>query len=175
MKKTIITYGLIASLVSTLFMIASTVVFKLKCGEIQSMIIGYTGMLMAFIFIFVGIKNYRDKQNGGTITFWEAFKIGFFIALIASSAYTLIWLIEFHFFMPDFMEKYAAKAIEQIKSENLDALQMKEKIAEIETMRENYKNVLYRILYTLMEILPLGTALSLIAAAIMKRKNPKTA
>lgn len=174
MKKTIITYGLISGLITMSFMIVSTLVWKGCDNSAQSMIIGFLGMFIAFIFVFVGIKNYRDKQNGGVVTFGDAFKIGFCIALIASSIYTLVWMIEFHFFMPDFMEKYAAKAIEGIKSSKLNPSEMSAKITEMETMKENYKNPVLRIGYTLMEILPIGLFVTLISALILKR-NPKVA
>ncbi len=174
MKKIIITYGLIAGLIVMAFMVTATVLVKENTDSSIGMIIGFTGMLMAFIFIFVGIKNYRDKQNGGVVSFMNAFKIGFFIALIASAVYTLVWMVEFHFFMPDFMEKWSAKAIEDIKASGMAAAEMQKKITEMESMRENYKNPLYRILYTLAEILPIGVVISLVAALIMKRK-PKIA
>ena len=174
MKKIIITYGLIAGLITMSFMIVSTVLWQMTDNFNQSMIIGFTGMLIAFIFIYVGIKTYRDKQNGGIITFWDAFKIGFFIALIASSIYTIVWMIEFHFFIPDFMEKFADKAIEDYKTSNIGTAEMNKKVAEMETMRENYKNPLMRIFYTFMEILPIGIVVSLISALILKR-NPKVA
>ena len=170
MKKIIITYGLIAGLITMSFMIVSTILHKVIEDSNQSMIIGFLGMFIAFIFIFVGIKKYRDKQNGGNVTFWDAFKIGFFIALIASSIYTLVWQIEFHFFMPDFMERFATKAIKEIKSSNLSAAEINEKVAEMELMRENYKSLFLRICYTLMEILPIGIVIALISALILKRK-----
>ena len=174
MKKIILTYGLIAGLICMSFMIVSTIVWKSTGHSNQSMIIGFTGMFIAFIFVFVGIKNYRDKHNGGSVTFWNAFKIGFFIALIASSIYTAVWLIEMHFFMPDFMEKYAATEIEKIKSSALSAAEIAEKVAEMESMRESYKNPIVRILYTLMEILPIGIIIALVSALILKR-NPRVA
>ena len=76
--------------------------------------------------------------------------------------------------MPDFMEKYAAKAIEGIKSSGLNPTEMSAKITEMETMRENYKNPFFRICYTLMEILPIGIVIALISALILKR-NQKVA
>jgi amino acid transporter len=174
MKKIILTYGLIAGFIVMSFMITSTLLFSQNDKSNLPMIVGFLGMFIAFIFVFVGIKNYRDKQNDGKITFWDGFKIGFFIALIASCVYTIVWMLEFHFFMPDFMEKFAAKGIADIKASGISNTEMQAKIAEMENMRQNYKNPLFRILYTLAEILPLGIIISLIAALIMKR-NPKVA
>lgn len=174
MKKTILTYGLIAGLITMSFMLISTIIYDCSTAPSnESMIIGFTGMFIAFIFVFVGIKNYRDKQNNGVVTFWDAFKIGFCIALIASCVYTLVWMVQFHFFMPDFMEKFADQAILDIKSSGLSATQINEQIAETEEMRVNYRNPFFRIMYTLVEILPLGTVIALIAALILKRKTPR--
>lgn len=170
MKKTILTYGLISGFIIMLFMIASTYLFYKNPDMGFSEIVGFTGMFIAFIFVFVGIKNYRDKQNAGSITFLTALKIGFFIALISSCIYTLVWMVEFHFFLPDFMEKYAASAIEKIKSSGLSAEEIKTKIADMESMRESYKNPLFMIGITLMEVLPIGIFVALVSALILKRK-----
>ena len=174
MKKIILTYGLIAGLICMSFMIVSTLVWKTTNETNQSMIIGFVGMFIAFIFVFVGIKNYRDKHNGGYVSFWNAFKIGFLIALIASSIYTAVWLIEMHFFMPDFMEKFTEKAIAEVNSSGLSATEIAKKIDEMKAMEENYKNPFFRIFITLMEILPIGIVVALLSALILKR-NPKVA
>lgn len=170
MKKTILTYGLISGFIIMLFMIASTYLFYKNPDMGFSEIVGFTGMFIAFIFVFVGIKNYRDKQNAGNITFLNAFKIGFFIALISSCIYTLVWLVEYHFFLPDFMEKYAASAIEKIKSSGLGADEINTQIADMKSMQESYKNPLFMIGITLMEVLPIGIFVALVSALILKRK-----
>jgi F0F1-type ATP synthase assembly protein I len=170
MKKVILTYGLISGLIVMIFMIASTLLWYKKPDLGFSEIVGFTGMFIAFIFVFVGIKNYRDKHNSGNINFLTAFKIGTLIALIAACIYTLVWMVEFHFFIPDFMEKYAASSIEKIKSSGLSAAIIKEKITEMEEMRESYKNPLFMIFFTLMEIFPIGLFVALISALILKRK-----
>jgi hypothetical protein len=38
-------------------------------------------------------------------------------------------------------------------------------------MQENYKNPFYRMLYTYIEILPVGLIITLISALILKRKK----
>src|ERR1017187_9822075 len=74
------------------------------------MLIGYASMLVALSLVFVGIRNYRDKYNNGVISFGKAFKIGIMIVLIASTIYVVAWLIDYFFFIPDFMEKYSSMA-----------------------------------------------------------------
>ncbi len=108
MKKNIIIYGLIAGIIVSVLML-STVNYISHCeGNVDygtSMLIGYASMLIAFSLVFVGIRNYRDKYNGGVISFGKAFKIGSMIVLIASTIYVVAWMIDYFFFIPDFAEK----------------------------------------------------------------------
>src|SRR5215510_3625908 len=109
MKKNIIIHGLIAGAVVSILMLF-TVNYISHCeGNVDfgtSMLIGYASMLLAFSLVFVGIRNYRNKYNGGVISFGKAFKIGIIIVLIASTIYVVAWLIAYFYFIPDFMDKY---------------------------------------------------------------------
>ncbi len=134
------------------------------------MLIGYATMLIAFAFIFVGIKNYRDKYNNGVITFGKAFKVGLFIALISSTFYVITWLVEYYAFMPDFMEKYSEHVLNQAKTSGASAAELAKQTEEMQGYKEMYKNPIFVILLTYMEILPLGLVISLIAAAVFRKK-----
>src|ERR1700754_5041147 len=110
MKKNIIIYGIIAGVLVSVFMLASVNYISHCEGSVDyntSMLIGYASMLVAFSLVFVGIRNYRDKYNGGIISFGKAFKIGILMVLIASTLYVIAWLIDYYFFIPDFAEKYS--------------------------------------------------------------------
>lgn len=116
MRKNILVYGLIAGLIVSVIM-AVIVSNCYNSGKFESsMWLGYASMLIAFSMIFVGVKNYRDRYNGGIISFGKAFKIGFFIALIASTIYVIVWLIEEKLFFPDFMERYCAHEVSRLKA-----------------------------------------------------------
>ena len=144
-------------------------------GGRGSMIIGFSAMVVAFSFIFVGIKNYRDKQNGGIITFGKGFLLGFMISFIASTLYVITWGVEFHFFMPDFMDKYSAMQVKQIHASGISGAALEKALKSIESANDNYNhNPFFFAMYTYMEILPVGILITLISALILRRKSPVT-
>jgi hypothetical protein len=169
MRKVILTYGLIAGAIVTAFMAYGIYAFN-KNPDFDGMLFGYTGMLVAFTFVFVGVKNYRDKQSNGTITFTKALKIGALISLIASTIYVGVWLIEYYCLYPDFMEKYSASAIKKLEASKMSLAEIKAKKDEINMFRDMYKNPFLIILLTYAEVLlPVGLLVPIITALILKR------
>ena len=177
MKRTVLIYGAIAGAVVSAFMSITMIITasdeKVHTGA-SSMIIGYLGMLIAFAFIFVAIKSYRDKQSGGFISFGKAFVMGLLIALIASTLYVVTWAIVYKNFLPDYMDKYCAVMIEGAKA-SLSGAALQDKINEITNAKELYATPWGFILFTYAEILPVGILVSLIAALVLKRKQLKVA
>lgn len=174
MKKIIITYGLIAGAIVTSFMAYGVYVMDKDPDYEGSMVLGYTAMLVGFTFVFIGIKNFRDKHNNGVITFGKALKIGALISLIASTIYVGVWLIEYYCFYPDFMEKYTAAMIKKMDTAAMTAAEITAKKEEIDMYREMYKNPLWVILLTYAEILvPIGLLVPIISALILKRTEAK--
>ncbi|MES2412063.1 MAG: DUF4199 domain-containing protein [Bacteroidota bacterium] len=175
MKKVVLTYGLIAGAIVAAFMIYGTMTFINNPNFEGSMWLGYTGMLVAFSFVFIGIKNYRDKQNGGVITFGKALKVGALISLIASTIYVGVWLIEYYCFFPDFMDKYSEAMLKKMDKTAMTATEIKAKTDEMKMYKEMYKNPIIVILMTYAEVLiPIGLLVPIISALILKR-NVKTA
>lgn len=171
MKKIIIVCGLIGGLIVSAMMVTSAGMCYSSGSFDTGMVLGYTSMILAFSLVFVGIKNYRDKYNEGMISFGKAFRIGLYITLIASSIYVLAWLIDYYFFIPDFMDKYASHMLEKIKSSGAAQLEIDKQAKEMAGYKEMYKNPLFVILLTYAEILPVGLIITLISALILKRKK----
>lgn len=170
MTKNIFTYGLIAGAVVAIQMVFMIRIFYDSPDFEPSMFIGYASMIVAFSMIFVGIKNYRDKFQDGIITFGKAFKMGLWIAFIASTIYVVTWLIYYYFFVPDFMEKYAQHVLHQATKEGATAVELAAKTKEMEGYKEMYKNPLFVVLLTYFEIFPVGLLVAVISALILKRK-----
>ena len=170
MKKNVIVFGLIAGAIVSIFMVLGMANCIDTANFDHSMVLGYASMLIAFSFVFVGIKNFRDKHNAGMISFGKAFTTGLWITLIASTIYVLVWLVDYYYFIPDFMDKYSAHIIEQAKSSGVSAAELDEKVTEMASFKEMYKNPLMVVLFTYMEILPVGLLITLISALILKKK-----
>lgn len=173
MKKIAITFGLISGLIVSVMMVAGTALLYKDPNFRGNTIIGYAAMIIAFAFIFVGVKSFRDKYNGGVISFAKAFKVGLFITLVASTMYVAVWLVEYYVFIPDFMEVYTRCVLDRAREDGATQEQLQEQARTMATYSEWYRNPLFVILLTYAEIIPVGLVVALISALILKRKTPK--
>lgn len=148
----------------SIVMISMTLYMKVYPEHEPSSIVGFGSMLLAFIFVILGIKQQRETNNG-VITFGKAFLTGLSISLVISIIYVVVWLIIYYNFFPDFMEQYSKMVLKNTNPEELAA-----KTAEMNQMKEWYKNPIMIILLTFMEILPIGIVVSLIGALVLKKK-----
>lgn len=176
MKKTVLICGLIAGLISTSLYIGLMLLGK--AGDIDfenGMLYGYTLMILAFSLIFVGTKITRDKYNGGVISFGKAFRVGLYITLVASTVYVAVWLVDYYLFIPDFFEKYSAYMLKSLKASGASQAEIAGQTAKMASMGEMYKNPVFVILLTYVEILPVGLLVSLISAWVLKKKKATVA
>ncbi len=176
MKKNILIHGLIAGVIVSTLMLLSVNYMNHSEGKVDystSMLIGYASMLLAFSLVFVGIRNYRDNYNNGVISFGKAFKIGGLIVLIASTVYVAAWLVDYFYFIPDFMEKYSADALETLKASGASQMEIEKQAQEMANFKTMYDNPFFNAMMTYVEILPVGLIVTLISAFILKRKELK--
>lgn len=174
MKKNILIYGLIGGVVVSALMLYSVNNLSHCEGNIdfnKSLLLGYASMLLGFSLVFVGIRNYRNKFNGGVISFGKAFKIGSMIMLVASTVYVAAWLVDYFYFIPDFMEKYSAHMIDQLKASGASQVEIDKQAEEMATFAVKYKNPFFNAMMTYMEILPVGLVVTLASSLILKRKT----
>ncbi len=176
MKNIVLRYGLISGLV--LSVISSIVWLNLEkidpsMGAV-SMAIGFSSMILAFTAVFFGIRAYREKQNGA-ITFSRGLGVGLLIALITCAFYVVGWQIVYWNFIPDFADKYAAVTIAKMEARGVPADELIAAKAEMENFRRMYRNPVYNVGMTFMEIFPVGLIVSLVSAAILRRKTPPDA
>jgi len=174
MKRTILVFGAIASIILAVTLSISTILMKAAGGPASySMAMGYLSMLIAFAFVFVAVRSYRDRYNGGVISFGKAFQIGLWITLIASAAYTLTWIILYKTYYPNFMADYTAQNMAHARAAGKSDADLARIAADARDMQAVYDTWPGIVGFTLLEILPVGLLVSLVAAAILKRRTPR--
>lgn len=172
MKRNNLIYGAIAGAITITWMLIF-VFSGMKPNSEWGEIFGYGTMLVAYSMIVVGVKNYRDKVNGGVISFWKAFRIGLGITFIASTIYVATWLICYYASDTDFIQEYSRCMVDQLKASGASPAMIAQKTKEMQEFAVMYRNPFFNALITYLEIFPPGLIVSLIVALFMKRKQPK--
>jgi Protein of unknown function (DUF4199) len=172
MKKTVLKYGAISgAVVGVLAGILTPLCLNGNVDPSNMQVFGYTMMVLAFIAVFLGIRSYREQQ-GGTITFGRAFKVGILITLMACAVYVIGWEIVYWGFMPDFGDKYAAYTLQKMEAEGATPAAIAEARIKMAEFVKLYRNPFFNVGMTFMEIFPVGLIMTLISAAILRKKAP---
>jgi hypothetical protein len=170
MKKVVLTFGLIAGVLCSAMMTASVALAD-RIGQDHSYLLGYTILVLSFLLVFFGIRSYRENVADGTITFARGFTVGILITLITCVCYVVTWEIVYYNFMPDFMDKYAAHQVAKAKAAGMSQAALQAQIAQIEKMKVLYANPLYNAALTFLEPFPVGLVITLISAAVLRKKR----
>src|ERR1044071_6827117 len=134
MKKTVLVFGLISGALMATFMAGTMSLVDKTVGFDKGMILGYAGMVLAFLLVFFGIRSYRENIGGGRISFGRAFSVGILIMLISSACYVAAWeVVYFNFMhdsMHDFIEKYGAHEVEKVRKSGASESEVQAKLQE---------------------------------------------
>ena len=171
MKKTVLTFGLIAGVILSVLM-DGNVLLEDKIGSGHSLLLGYTILVASFLLVYFGIRSYRDNTLAGQISFGRAFACGILITLITTVIYVATWEVIYFNFIPHFMDSYFAAQIHKVQSSGLDPATTAAQIAAIEHSQQLYQNPVINMAYTFMEPFPVGLIITLVSAAILRRKVP---
>ncbi|MEP1033306.1 DUF4199 domain-containing protein [Ekhidna sp.] len=165
--KIALKYGLISGglIVASWFI---TIGFGEKPDFVLGEILGYAIMIAALSAVFLGIKRIRDEN--GSLSFKDAFFNGLGITLVASLIYVIGWMIYMPNFAPDFADKYSAAQVELIQQMDIEEEEKQKQIKDINEWNESYKQPHVMAAMTFTEIFPIGLLVTLISSLILKRK-----
>jgi Protein of unknown function (DUF4199) len=167
MKRIVWTFGLISGGIMAAMM-AITIPFSDHLDK--GLIVGYTTMVVAFLMVYFGIRSYRDNVGAGAIGFGRAFAVGILITLIASACYVASWEIINHTMLPDFAEKYAAAVVQKARASGASEAQIAAQQQQMAQFVEAYKNPIYNVGMTFIEVFPVGLVVVLVSAGILRKR-----
>ncbi|MES2179666.1 MAG: DUF4199 domain-containing protein [Gemmatimonadota bacterium] len=170
MQRIVLTFGLIAGAIFSAMMFTTAALID-EIGFDKGEILGYTTMVLAFLMVYFGIRSYRETTPEKSISFGRAFKVGILITLVASTLYVASWEIIYCKVWPDFGDKYASRVLEKEKATGATAAQLEVKAQEMARFKELYKNPFFNVGMTLLEPFPVGLIITLVSAALLRRRN----
>ena len=169
MKSTVYRYGIYATL--TIVGLAWGAFFLLKnAGQGIQEVAGYLSMLLAMVFIFLGIRHFRDKVNGGYLSFGQGLKVGLLIVLIPAVAFGLFDILYTEVLNPTWKEDYYSKYIDGLrKSVATDKLDAAIKKAEKE--KEMFSNPVFQFLLMGGTVFIIGFIVTIISSLTLRRSK----
>ena len=170
MRRTILVFGLLGGAVASAMMLL-TVPFadRLEHGG-GALILGYTTIVLSSLFVFFGVRAYREQQAGGTLSFTRGFTVGLAITLISCACYVATWEVIYFKFMPDFVDKYAAHEIARVKASGASQAKIDETTRQMADFKVMYANPLMNVAMTFLEPFPVGLLVTLVSAAALRRR-----
>jgi len=171
MQRIVLRFGLASGAI----LVAMALVMMPLCmrGTIDfdhSEILGYTSMVLSFLLVFFGVRSYRDNVAGGAISFGKAFQVGILITLVTCAIYVIAWEIAYFNFFPNFLDQYSAHVLAKMRSSGASDAAILETTRKMADLAKHYTNPLYNSAITFMEIFPVGLIMTLVSAAILRRK-----
>lgn len=118
----------------------------------------------------LGVRAYRDGLGGGAIGFGKAFQVGILITLVTCAMYVIAWEITYYNFFPDFLDRYGDHVLDRMRQAGATEGALQKKAAELAKMAKNYANPLFNVGITFLEVFPVGLVVTLVSAAILRRK-----
>lgn len=170
MTKLVLTFGLLSGVLSAILMTAN-MLFIDRIGFDRGLVVGYTVIVISFLFVYFGIRSYRDNVLGGRISFAQGCQAGILITLISCLIYVGAWLFTYQQFFPDFVDKYSAHVVEDKRASGASQAEIESAIKEGEDMKQMLANPFINAAVTFTEPFPVGLVITLISAAVLRKKE----
>ena len=171
MKKSVWIFGTVLGTVLCANMIYMVHLCYTKPDFESNDLVGYAALVVMFSLIFFGVRDYRNKQLDGVISFGKALKTGLMIALVGSIMYVVVWLFCYYLFVPDYLDKYIPHVIKKTAENGATATELAAKEKEMDNFKEMYKNPFFVIIITFLEVFPVGLVVALASALILKKRR----
>ena len=171
MKSTVFRYGIYGALAILFFLSVHFFLIMPNAGYEVQEAFGYLTIFISMIFVFLGIRHYRNHFNGGFLSFGEGFKIGILIVLIPAVFFGLFDILYTEVINPSWSDDYYSHFAEKLKAstppEKLDKA-----LSELKSNKELFDNPVMSFLLMAATVLIIGIIVTIISAlALMRRKK----
>ncbi len=169
MKKIVLVYGFISGALAVAMMMATLPFIDALDGN-KGAIVGYTGLLLAALLVFFGVRSYRENVGNGRLGYGRGFAVGILITLISGLCYTAAWELLYFKLMPGLGDKVIACMVHNAQTSGKTPEKVAEAVRQAQGMRELYDRPLVNAALTFTEPFPVGLIVTAISAGVLRRK-----
>jgi hypothetical protein len=157
-------YGALIALAGIIF---SLILFVTGFDKTQSWMQNL-GYLITLAGILLAQFNFRDKYNGGFISYGDAFKIGLLTSLFLSIITAIYLFIFFQYIDPGAMDEIMLKAEQQMLDQGRSDLEIEQGMKFMQMVN----NVGWYTFFGFLGNFIAGLVISLITSIFVKKENP---
>ncbi|MGZ8554644.1 MAG: DUF4199 domain-containing protein [Chitinophagaceae bacterium] len=170
MKLTIIRYGIYAASAIVILSAIHFFILLPNSSYETAEIAGYLTMILSMIFVFAGIRHYRNNVNDGYLSFTQGLKVGALIVLIPAVAFALFDILYTKVLNPSWGDAYLNYYIEKIKA-TTPAAHVDEKIKELRKNMEMFSNPAFQFLLMAGTVYIIGLIVTIISTLALRRNK----
>lgn len=174
MKKIVWRYGAYAALGELLlFVLIWVFIWLFKPSHELQGYISWANLLCPLLFVYFGIRYYRDRVNGGYISLMQSIKLGLLIVILPAVAFavietTYVLYINPHFYVD--VSKYDIAAYRK----TLPPEQLAIKLKEINQQLEAEKSPAYNFTVMFLLVGALGIIATVISSLLLMTRTKKS-
>ena len=169
MKKVILRYGAYSALAELISFILVWLLLTLVQIDIKVQgTIGWVVIVCPLVFVYFGIRYFRDNMNNGSISFLKALQIGLVMILIPAVAYAIIETVYVEYLDPKFYERISQYEIAEYQK-TLSPAALAAKLQEIKQELTLNANPLYNFSVMVAVIYALGTIITVLSSLLLMK------
>lgn len=173
MLRTIVVYGFAGAIVVGVLMVGGSLAW-MKDGQPPSesgAVVGYLIQLLALTAVFLGIKHHRDVALGGVIRFLPAVGVGTAISAVATLGWVIGWEVVLAVSNMDFPAVMREQMLSQARARGASEVELAKAAADAAKFAQLYAIAPVRWAISFVEMFPIGVAVSLAAAGLLRNSR----
>lgn len=170
MKSTVVRYGFFSAIAIFILSMVNYLLIAKKADFAIQEAAGYLAMFISMIFVFMGIRYYRDHVNDGALSFGQGLKMGILIVLIPAIFFGLFDILYTQVIDPSWSQHYFDHYLEDIRRttapEKLDAA-----LKKAEEQRKLFGSPVMQFVVMTITVFVIGLIVAIISALALRKKK----
>ena len=173
MKQTVYRYSIYATITILVLALLQVTIIASRASFAVQEAAGYLSMLLSMIFVFMGIRHYKNKVNGGFLSFGEGLKIGVMIVLLPAVFFGIFDILYTQVIDTAWADHYYNHVVEETKR-TVAPDKLAAELKKIEEQKEFFGSPAMQFLVMAGTVFIIGFIVTIISSLTLMKRKPAT-